>query len=222
MTERIGIFGGTFDPVHHGHLILARDAVEQLGLTRLIFVPAAINPHKTHRPAAPDAARLEMLRAANAGEPAFVVDDCELRRAGPSFTIDTVRALQARWQQQQPAATTAGEWILLIGADNVPDLPAWHRIDALRALVRFAVFARGENDEADALLATQPALPADACHLRTRRLDVSATEIRNRVAAGRTIRYLVPEAVAAIIAAQRLYLSPSSPSEGVPPSPTNT
>ncbi len=124
--ETIGILGGTFDPVHHGHLILARDAVEQLGLTRLIFVPAAINPHKLARggPAAPADARLAMLRAAIAGEPRFGVDDCELRRAGPSFSIDTVREFHARWPE-------AG-LVYLLGADNIADLPTWRDIDELR------------------------------------------------------------------------------------------
>ncbi len=189
--ETIGILGGTFDPVHHGHLILARDAVETLGLARMIFVPAAINPHKLARgstgPAAPAEDRLAMLRAATAGELRFAVDDCELRRAGPSFTIDTVRELRARW----PAA----EFILFIGADNIAELPAWRDIDALRALARFAVFARGDDEEST----------SDFLQVADRRIDISATEIRRRVAAGEPIRYLVPEAVAEIIRAQRLY-----------------
>ncbi len=95
--ERIGIYGGTFDPVHTGHLILARDAVERLDLARMIFVPAARSPHKLGRaPGAPGEVRLEMLRAAIAGESRFEVDPCELGRAGPSFTIDTIQALRAR------------------------------------------------------------------------------------------------------------------------------
>ena len=200
MGETLGIFGGTFDPVHLGHLILARDAVEQFGLTRLIFVPATINPHKLARggPAAPADARLAMLHAAIAGEPRFSVDDCELRRTGPSFTFDTVRELHARW----PAA----EWIYFIGADNVAELPAWHRIDELRALVRFAVFQRGD-EAADGFLT-----------VATRRIDISATEIRTRLTAGHPVRYLVPEAVATIISARRLY----SPESGRPPAQRDT
>lgn len=202
MRETIGILGGTFDPVHHGHLILARDAVETLGLARMLFVPAAINPHKLARgivsTAAPAEARLAMLRAATADEPRFIVDDCELQRAGPSFTIDTVRELLARW----PAA----EFVLFIGADNVAELPAWRDIDELRALVRFAVFARGGEEEGAS---------GDFLRVNARRIDISATEIRRRVAQGESIRYLVPDAVAEILRAARLYTHAHTPARAV-------
>ena len=94
--ERIGIYGGTFDPIHHGHLILARDACETLDLEKMIFVPAAASPHKIDRFAAAPQIRLEMVRKAIEGEPRFAVDDCELRRDPPSFTIDTVETIQQR------------------------------------------------------------------------------------------------------------------------------
>ena len=92
--KKIGIYGGTFDPIHHGHLILARDAIETLDLEKMIFVPAAESPHKTGVSAAPPESRLEMVRRAIEGEAKFAVDDCELRRPPPSFTIDTVELLQ--------------------------------------------------------------------------------------------------------------------------------
>ena len=200
VAEHIGIYGGTFDPVHHGHLILARDAVEQLGLARLIFVPAALNPHKlTRQPAASGELRLQMLRAAVAGEPRFEVDDCELHRAGPSYTIDTVEAIRARL----PAAASRDHLFYLIGADNLAELPRWHRIDALRALVTFTVFHRR--------VPSSPSLAANDLPTLDRVIDVSSTEIRNRVASGRSIRYLVPEGVAAVIDDHRLYRSPAVP-----------
>ena len=115
ISENIGLYGGSFDPVHHGHLILARDAVEQLGLSRLIFIPAAISPHKLGRgPGASGDARLRMLQAAVAGEGRFSVEGLELARAGPSYTIDTVRALRAQHGRRTRTC------IYLIGADNVP------------------------------------------------------------------------------------------------------
>ena len=198
-TERIGIYGGTFDPVHLGHLILGRDAVEQLGLARMIFVPAALSPHKLGRaPGAPGSVRLEMLRAALAQEAVFEVDPCELDRAGPSYTIDTVQSLRARL----PGA----ELYYLIGSDNVPELHTWHRIDELLRLVKFVVFQRPRLDAVAAEAGSFPTLP--------RLLDLSSTEIRNRVASGLSIRYLVPESVAAQIDAHGLYRNP--PQGGTP------
>ncbi len=190
VVQRIGIYGGSFDPVHNGHLILARDAVEQLGLSRLIFIPAAISPHKLARaPGAPGEWRLRMLRAAVAGEERFAVDGLELERAGPSYTIDTIHALRV----QAPADTA---FFYLIGEDNLPLLHTWHHIDELRTLVQFVVCRRHAPD-----LAAPPA----GFPVVTRWVDISSTEIRNRVASGRQIRYLVPEAVDAIIAARQLY-----------------
>ena len=192
MAARIGIYGGSFDPVHNGHLILARDAVEQLGLSRLIFIPAAISPHKLARaPGAPGEWRLRMLEAAVAGEERFAVDGLELHRAGPSYTFDTIHTLRAA----APPDTT---FFYLIGEDNLPLLHTWHRVDELRALVKFVVCRRHAPDAASGLEGT-------GFPVVTRWVDISSTEIRNRVASGRQIRYLVPDAVDAIIAAQQLY-----------------
>ena len=167
----------------------------------MIFVPAALSPHKLDRtPGAPGEVRLEMLRAAVASEGGiFEVDPCELDRAGPSYTVDTARALHARL----PGA----ELHYLIGADNVAELPTWHRIDELRTLVRFVVFHRRVPGAAGPRSTSLPALD--------RVLDLSSTEIRNRVASGRSIRYLVPETVAAVIDARSLYRNPP---QGGPPS----
>ncbi len=179
---RIAIYGGSFDPIHHGHLILARDALERLKLDRVLFVPAAISPHKPGRRPAPAGLRREMIAAAIAGEPAFELDDCELSREGPSYSIDTAEYLRARF----PGATL----LYLIGQDNVALLATWRRIEDLRELVEFVVFDRGADTAGEGL---------------NRRLDISATEIRQRVARMVSIRYLLPDAVRDIIERHQLY-----------------
>ena len=192
---RIGLFGGTFDPVHHGHLVLARDALEQLTLDRLLFIPAAVSPHRTDEPPrATTEQRVEMLRQALAGERGCEVDECELHRPPPSYTFDTVQEIRGRL----PGARL----YLLLGADQLPKFGAWHRFEELRSLVTFVVFHRAAGAE-EHLSAAYPTL--------RRRLDLSATEVRQRVAAGRSVRYLVPEAVAAYIQLHHLYLPEASP-----------
>jgi nicotinate-nucleotide adenylyltransferase len=185
---RTALYGGSFDPIHHGHLLLAREALEQLSLDRVVFIPAAVSPFKVHREPTPPAVRLEMVRAAIAGEPRFECDDSEFDRAGPSFTIDTLEAWRARFP--------AGELFYFIGQDNVADLPKWRRHDDLLKIARFIVFERFEDGS--------DSTPHDFLRIR-RRIDISSTEIRKRVAEGRSIRYLVPDAVRAIIQAHRLY-----------------
>lgn len=182
--SRIGIYGGTFDPIHHAHLILAREALEQLELEQVIFIPAAQSPHKLDtQPAA--AERLEMLRAALAGDPFFSIDEQELHRPPPSFTIDTIEFL---------ARSNAGRKLYyLIGSDNLPGLRTWHRFDDLEKLVEFVVLDRSSG-------------ATDSPYRTIRRpIDISATEIRKRVAEGRSIRYLVPSAVEEIIRQRQLY-----------------
>ena len=187
----LALYGGTFDPIHHGHLILAREALEQLALVRVIFIPAAHSPHKLARTPTPAALRRAMLAAALADEPRFVLDDAELQRPGPSFSIDTVERIAAEF----PGARLH----YLIGADNLRELHTWRRIDDLRRLAQFVVFGRG----ADAADETHgfPTVP--------RRIDISATELRARVARGASIRYLTPEPVRALIAHHQLYQEPS-------------
>ena len=186
--KKIGVFGGTFDPIHHGHLILARDAFEQLSLDRLIFIPAAISPHKLkQQPTAPEL-RLEMLRAAIEGELNFCLDALELDRPAPSYTVDTMEALKTR----EPDA----DFAYLIGEDNVAHLPTWHRFADLSRMVQFAVLDR------TGLKTTHP-YPTIRRHL-----EISASDIRNRVARGQSIRYLVPSAVEKIIRERQLYREP--------------
>lgn len=171
---RIALYGGSFDPVHNGHLLLARDAVEQLGLDRMIFLPAGRSPHKLHREPLPASIRLELLRSATAGEPGFFVDDRELRRKGVSFTIDTVREFLAEFPN--------AEFFYLIGQDNLRELHTWKEIETLTRLVSFVVLSRpGETASCDF-----PMIRRD--------VEISSTEIRDRLARGASVRYLVPDA----------------------------
>lgn len=186
--KKIGIFGGTFDPIHHGHLILARDAAETLQLDSVIFIPAAISPHKLDREPTSPEIRLEMLRAAIEGEPGFAFDAMELERTSPSYAVDTVETLR----QDEPAA----EYFFLVGEDNVARLSTWHRFPELSNMVQFVVLDRSGLNTAH----PYPVI--------RRQLDISATDIRKRVASGRSIRYLVPPAVEKIIRERQLYLEP--------------
>jgi nicotinate-nucleotide adenylyltransferase len=183
---KIGIYGGTFDPVHHAHLILARDALETLALDKVIFVPAAISPRKKSAPRASGEVRLAMLRAAIEGERSFAVDPCELRRPPPSYTIDTVEQIR---QNNRDASLYC-----LIGEDNVGTLTNWHRFAELEKLVRFVVLDRTGKS------------PQHSYCVIDRKIDISATEIRTRVASGRSVRYFVPPAVEEIIRREKLYL----------------
>lgn len=183
---RIGLFGGTFDPIHHGHLIQARDAMEQIAMDRLIFIPAAISPHKLLvGTEASGEARLAMVQAAIRGEPRFEASDIELHREGPSYAIDTVEALIE--------AFPGSQFFYLIGQDNLAELHTWREIERLKTLVQFVVLPRGQM-EGDGYQT-----------VKTRHFDISATEIRQRVAQGHSIQYLVPDAVRDIIEAQNLY-----------------
>jgi nicotinate-nucleotide adenylyltransferase len=184
--KKIGIYGGTFDPVHHAHLILARDALETLSLDEIIFVPAAISPLKKTAPVASGELRLAMLRAAIKGEPKFGWNDCELRRPPPSYTIDTVEEVR---QGHRHMAIYC-----LIGEDNVQTLKKWHRFDELEKMVNFVILDRKGQQSTS----YYPVID--------RKIDISATEIRTRVASGRSIRYLVPLAVEEIIRREKLYL----------------
>ena len=187
--KKIAIYGGTFDPVHHAHLILARNALETLGLDEVIFVPAATSPLKKAAPIASGESRLAMLRAAIDGEPKFAVDDCELRRPPPSYTIDTVEEVRRR--------NSHTVIYCLVGEDNVDRLTKWHRFAELEKMVHFIVLDRTGQS------ATRSYPVID------RKIDISATEIRKRVASGGSIRYLVPPAVEEIICREKIYLEHS-------------
>jgi nicotinate-nucleotide adenylyltransferase len=187
---RVGIFGGTFDPPHIGHLIVAQDAWAALRLDRVVFIPAAVPPHKSELPITPAEVRLEMLRAAVAGDPRFEVSDLELRRTGPSYTVDTLRALH----EAEPDATL----YFLLGVDQFREFHSWREPEEVARLARLVVLSRGgESVEVGGVPPHR--------RLEVTRVDLSATAIRARVAAGEPIRYLVPAAVEAVIEREGLY-----------------
>jgi nicotinate-nucleotide adenylyltransferase len=211
---RLGIFGGTFDPIHLAHLRCAEEAREALALDRVLFVPAAVPPHKGGTLAAP-AHRLAMVRAAIRGHPAFHVSAIEIARQGRSYSVDTLRLLRARL----PAST---RFVFLIGADAFREIATWKQYRALFALTDFAVMTRPPLTRV-ALRALLPvAARREFCYAPDRQtllhrtgtrirslhvtaLDLSASAIRLRVRRGQSIRYLVPSAVERYIARHRLY-----------------
>jgi nicotinate-nucleotide adenylyltransferase len=192
---RLGLFGGTFDPPHIGHLLAAGDAHEALSLDRLIFVPAATQPLKVGAVSATPAQRLAMVRLLAGDDPRFAVDPIEIEREGLSYTVDTVAAYAARYPD--------AERFLLVGADIPGMLEKWREPGRILSLATLAVLRRGGEDVRDGWPTETGA--SSPVILETRRVDVSSTEIRARVRAGRSIRGFVPDAVAAYIAAAGLY-----------------
>jgi nicotinate-nucleotide adenylyltransferase len=189
---RLGIFGGTFDPPHLGHLLVAIDAVEALALDRLIFVPAARQPLKAEVVTAPAAARLAMTQRLAGDDPRFGVDSVEIDRDGLSFTVDTMRAFAAK----APEA----ERFFLLGADAWRSFPRWREPSEIMRLATVVVLTRGGEPIGPAAsgLRAPRVLP-------TRRIDISSTEIRSRVRAGLSLRGFVPEAVREYIEENGLY-----------------
>ncbi len=183
--RKLGLYGGSFDPVHNGHLILARDAMERLELDHVVFLPARISPHKLDRPPAPPGARCDMLRAAIDGEPSFSMDEREIQREGPSFTIDTVR----EYRERHPKTAL----YYFIGDDNLPELDTWREIENLRELVQFVVLSRSGTP----FLSGFPTI--------TRHIEISSTEVRNRIARGLSVRYMVPLPTCEVISQLGLY-----------------
>jgi len=193
--RRIGLFGGTFDPPHFGHLALAEWAREQLQLDRVLFVPAGAPPHKRARRLSSVAARVAMTRLAVRGNPAFRLSQLEVRRRGPSFTVDTLRAVRA--------ADPGVEVFLLMGEDSLDDFRTWHEPAAIRGLARLAVARRPGGRR------RTPArgIARGLIWLDNPGLELSSSAIRARARAGRSVRYLVPDAVARYLARHRLYRS---------------
>jgi len=204
-TVRLGVFGGTFDPVHVGHLLMAEAVVEALALDRLLFVPAQRSPLKADDPSAPDDDRLAMLSAAIADAPRFAVDRVDLDRPPPSYTVDTLRLLAAR----HPDAAL----FFVVGLDSFLDLARWRDPAGIAALAHLAVVDRpgyaasaAERDvRLTAATARLPFLVGRWTLVDAPLIDLSATDIRRRAAAGRSIRWRVPDAVAAHITAHGLY-----------------
>ena len=188
---RLGILGGSFDPPHVGHLLAAVDAVETLSLDHLVWVPAAIQPLKVGRASASPQQRLAMVRRLIGDDSRFSTDSIEIDREGLSYTVETLDTLA----RKHPSA----ERFFLIGADAVSSFSAWREPDRIARLARLVVLQRPGTTLAG------DALPGDPILLQTRLVDVSSTEIRERVRTGKTIVGFVPESVAEFIATERLY-----------------
>jgi nicotinate-nucleotide adenylyltransferase len=200
----VGLFGGTFDPPHCGHLIVAQDAALALGLDRILFVPAAQPPHKLGLPTSPADVRARMLQQAIAGDDRFAMDTLELDRSGPSWTVDTLRELS----RQQPDT----RWTLLIGVDQYTEFANWRSPDEIRRLARIGVLTRsglgGDGAAVEERSSGAPAarpLEGGDVQVAVTRIDISSTAVRQRVAAGHSIRYLVPTAVETFIFEAGLY-----------------
>ena len=194
----VGILGGTFDPIHHGHLAIAEEAREALGLERVLFMPAAFPPHKPGQPVTDPGHRLAMVRLAVAGNPAFEASDLEVRRGGASYTVDTLEALVADGLQRP--------WLIL-SSEALALLPKWREPRRILELARLAVVPRGGFDPLGPawVEAAFPGAVERVTFLPGPLLPISGSVVRRRARAGRSVRYLVPDAVAAYIAQHRLY-----------------
>jgi nicotinate-nucleotide adenylyltransferase len=203
--------GGTFDPIHVGHLAVAEEAREVLGLERIVFIPAGTPPHRPAATGAED--RAAMVALGIAGNPSFTLSRIELERPGPSYTSDTVAALA----DAERAAGREPDLTFILSAETLADLPTWHDPDRLLATCRIAVVPREGYPAPDRawLEALFPGRVDRIDLLEGPRLGLSSTAIRSRVAAGRSIRYLVVPAVARYVEDHRLYLEPptSTPTE---------
>lgn len=196
---RLGLFGGTFDPIHLGHLVLAEQCREALALDRVWFVVTAMPPHKSGERTSV-AHRLEMARLAVAGHPAFEVSEIEARSPGPHYSVETLGEVH----RERPD----DDLYFLIGADSLVDLPGWRRPEAIARLSTIVVVNRPGVDRDPADLAALPDLGPGTRPLRAVTvppIGISSTDLRRRLAAGRSVRFMVPRGVEAYIEAHRLY-----------------
>ena len=202
---RIGVFGSLCNPPHIGHLILCGEAADQCGLDRVVLVPTGTPPHRP-APPEPTALRLRMAQAAAATDPRFTTSSLEVQREGPSYMVDTLRELTLRYPGE--------ELVLLLGADQLVALGRWHQAEQIPRLARIAVAPRSG-------VAVQGLERAAVLRIEMPMIEISSSAIRARVAAGRTIRHLVPETVRRLIEAEGLYRpepvprAPAAPPNGV-------
>jgi nicotinate-nucleotide adenylyltransferase len=189
----VGVFGGTFDPPHVGHLVAARDALEYLGLDVVRFVPAHRSPFKREGASSGPGDRLEMVTRAVASDPALRVSRDEIERDPPSYTVDTLR----RFSAGEPGT----RWTLLLGADQWASFAEWREPHEIARLARIAVLTREGRDPE----VMKGGVDVPIIRVPVTRLDISSSEIRERVGRGRSVRYLVPEPVRAFIESKELY-----------------
>jgi len=220
VPTRLGIFGGSFDPVHYGHLLLAESCREQLALEQIWFLPAAVPPHKQQRELAPGGQRVEMLQLATAGHPAFSVCQYEIAQGGVNYTVDTLAHLKV----EDPAR----ELLFLMGADSLRDLPTWKEPTRLCQLATPVIVRRGGAESSSAraesldwrvlegLIASERLEAIRNQQVHMARIDLSSSDIRQRVASGHSIRYRTPRAVEKYIETHGLYRSsPPAPAHSL-------
>ncbi len=188
---RIGVFGGTFDPPHLGHLIIAEQARQQLQLDLVLFVPAFLPPHKRHGATATPAQRITMLKLATAGWPCFRVDTVEIRRKGTSYTVDTLKELKRKFSNAR--------LFLLVGGDNFVQFRSWKSVDVIQELVTLVVYERLSDDRRKKRKGRNSVL------LKGPLLDISSTLIRHKIRNGESIRFLTPRQVEQFIRRNKLY-----------------
>ena len=198
--KKIGIFGGTFDPLHTGHMIVAETIMDEFGLDQVVFIPAAVPPHKLGRQISPARDRYMMTMLATCSNPRFQVSDMEMHRQGPSYSRDTLAQLIEKHGSDT-------EFYFVVGADSVVSLHTWNRIDELLGMCHFIGASRpGCMPDMSKIKARFGPLAEKIHCLETPELEISSTEIRKRVRLGKTIRYIVPEAVEQYIYKEKLYL----------------
>jgi nicotinate-nucleotide adenylyltransferase len=192
---KVGLFGGTFDPIHLGHLIVAESVRVDFGLDRIVFIPTCVQPHKSKAPEADADSRIRMARSAVEGLPEYSVSDAEIRRGGISYTLDTLK-----WFQQNDSGG-GDDFFWIVGMDSLIDMKDWKNPEAIFELAGVLVAARPGFD--DSLVESW--IKVKARLLETPRIDISSTEIRNRVRSGKSIRFRVPEKVERLILDGGLY-----------------
>jgi nicotinate-nucleotide adenylyltransferase len=190
---KVGVLGGTFDPIHIGHLLLAEAAREELGLEKVLFVPAGHQWRKEQvdRDIAPAEHRLVMVKLAIAGNEAFEASAMEIERDGPSYTVETLEALRA----EMPGA----QFWFIVGVDALADMPHWHRVERIFELASVCVAGRPGEDESSGMFEDR------VTPLAMAEVGISSTDIRERARAGKSVRYMVPDAVGRYIEEQGLY-----------------
>lgn len=209
MAKGIGLYGGSFDPIHIGHLIVAQSVAERLGLKQVIFLPSAHPPHKTASDLVDGSHRAAMVRCAIEGEPLFAFSDFDLTQGGPTYTVDTIAHFR-----EELGSVIELHWI--IGADSLAELTTWHRVGALLDSCRIVTASRPECGTAN-FEALRPTLSDRQIErlsrdiLDTPGIDISATDVRRRIRNGDSIRYLVPDAVRTYIEKYGLYRDDADP-----------
>ncbi len=198
----IGVLGGTFDPVHNGHLILADVAEENLNLSEILFIPAGQPWLKAERVITPAEHRLQMLRLALDGRPRFRISEMEIERPGPTYTIDTINALKS-------GPYAEDELFFILGQDTLMQIPQWHDVADLIQLCHLVAAPRPGVKKPDfkALQAEVPGIKQRIMLMKEPKVDINATDIRERVAKGLSVRHLVPEPVNRYIKEQKLYIT---------------